>query len=207
MESFPCAAPVNNQAMLFGSGVGTLPIEFPKGVAVRLPKGNQVVLNLHLYNTSPKPLSGESGTRIRVVAPAQVEVEAEAMLMGTPAISLDPEKTTTVTGNCTQVADTTIFSVTPHMHKLGTHFKVVAESGQQGDQVLYDEDYSFDSQVVRMLDQQVPMLKGEKVRVECTYENTTTKTVTFGESTYDEMCFAGVYRYPATPGGFFVCIS
>ena len=33
--------------------------------------------------------------------------------------------------------------------------------------------------------------------VECTYVNQTGQTVRWGESSDDEMCFGGFYRYPA----------
>jgi hypothetical protein len=36
------------------------------------------------------------------------------------------------------------------------------------------------------------------VKTECTYDNTTGKTVTFGESSDTEMCFSIIYRYPST---------
>ena len=44
------------------------------------------------------------------------------------------------------------------------------------------------------------------MRVDCTHRNTTDKTVTFGESTLSEMCFAGLYRYPAD-GSSFGCVD
>ena len=40
--------------------------------------------------------------------------------------------------------------------------------------------------------------------VQCTHKNTTQADVHFGDSSLAEMCFAGVYRYPAI-GGFFIC--
>jgi hypothetical protein len=49
------------------------------------------------------------------------------------------------------------------------------------------------------------MKMGDKITVECTYLNDTGKTVTFGESTLEEMCFAGTYRYPAGRGSF-MCV-
>lgn len=48
--------------------------------------------------------------------------------------------------------------------------------------------------------------KGDRVRVDCIHRNTTTETVTFGESTLSEMCFAGIYGYPAV-GSSLACID
>jgi hypothetical protein len=50
------------------------------------------------------------------------------------------------------------------------------------------------------------MAAGDRVRVECTHQNTTGSTVRFGDSSLQEMCFAGLYRYPAA-GGYFICTN
>jgi hypothetical protein len=60
----PCDFTVNHRQSIFGSGVGTNPIELPEGVAMKLTAGSQVLLNLHLFNTGTNELSGTSGTRI-----------------------------------------------------------------------------------------------------------------------------------------------
>jgi hypothetical protein len=38
---------------------------------------------------------------------------------------------------------------------------------------------------------------GDTVDVVCTYDNTTGKTLHFGTSSNDEMCIAGLGRFPA----------
>jgi hypothetical protein len=40
------------------------------------------------------------------------------------------------------------------------------------------------------------------VKTECTYDNTTNKTLTFGESSDTEMCFSVLFRYPALGVGY-----
>jgi hypothetical protein len=37
------------------------------------------------------------------------------------------------------------------------------------------------------------------------YQNPTDQVVSFGESTLEEMCFAGIYRYPMGPGSV-ICV-
>jgi len=102
-------------------------------------------------------------------------------------------------------ADVTIFAVAPHMHKLGVYLKAIGQSSMEGDRVLLDAPYDFDNQSFSII-KPLKMKKGDNVRVECTHDNTTDKAVTFGESTLSEMCFAGLYRYPAD-GTNFICTS
>jgi hypothetical protein len=48
---------------------------------------------------------------------------------------------------------------------------------------------------------------GDKLWTTCTYQNNTGNTMTFGESSLNEMCFTGIYRYPATGGNLFSCTT
>jgi hypothetical protein len=68
--------------------------------------------------------------------------------------------------------------------------------------VLYDGPYSFDDQQGYPLDS-LQFKAGDTVDVACTYENTTGKTLHLGLSSNDEMCQAGLGRFPA--GGPSLC--
>jgi hypothetical protein len=92
--------------------------------------------------------------------------------------------------------DVTLFAVGPHMHQLGTHMKVIAESSVAGDVTVHDAAYSFYEQRLYEIDA-VQMEQGDTVRVSCSYDNDTGSTVTLGDSSTEEMCFATMYRYPA----------
>jgi hypothetical protein len=47
--------------------------------------------------------------------------------------------------------------------------------------------YDFNNQYLDSSPLDIP--KGAKTRITCTYDNTTSQTVTFGESTFNEMCY------------------
>jgi hypothetical protein len=198
-----CNAGVNRTQSLFGSGLGTDTLLFPEGVGFRIPAGTQLLLNLHLFNTTTQDISGTSGTRVRIMAPEDLVHEAEGVLAGTVALNIPAGETTVHTGYCTMAGDVTIFAVAPHMHQLGIYEKIVAETGAQGDVVLHDAAYSFEEQSYELVEP-LQLLQGERVRIECTHHNSTSADVYFGESTLQEMCFAGLYRYPAL-GGIFIC--
>ena len=201
-----CNAGENRTASVFGSGVGTSPINFPDGAALKIPAGTQLLLNLHLFNTGTDPITGTSGTRMRTIAESDVKVFVEGLLAGTIALNLPPGETTVSTGYCTMTSASTLFAVSPHMHKLGIYEKITALTAAQGDITLFDGPYDFDSQSYHLLTPGVALDKGDRVRVDCTHRNTTPNTVTFGESTLSEMCFSGIYRYPAD-GSPFICVD
>jgi hypothetical protein len=89
------------------------------------------------------------------------------------------------------------------MHQTGVAMKIVAHTAQHGDLVFYDGPYDFENQLAYPVDM-VTMRKGDVVDVSCTYENPTGATLTWGESSKQEMCNAGLARFPA--GGPNVCI-
>jgi len=101
-------------------------------------------------------------------------------------------------------ADVRVFAAGPHMHKLGIHLKasIIPAAGGTGP-VLYDKDYSFDSQKLDMLRPEVQLHSGDKVQVDCTYRKDSPGTIGWGNSSDEEMCFATLYRYPAQPPGPF----
>lgn len=203
-----CGAGTNASAMLSGSGVGTNDFTMPDGIAVKVHKGDQLLLNLHLFNVSDKPIQGTSGTLVKLMDEADVVHEAESVLGGTIDLTIPPHTKDVVQGGaCTMVEDATLFAIAGHAHMHATHIKVTAHSSIDGDVVLSDRDYSFESQVIYKVDPMVKMKQGDKVQVDCTYDNDGDKTVSFGDSSLDEMCFAGFLRYPAVKDPRFPCIN
>jgi hypothetical protein len=202
----PCTAGTNGTRSITGSGVGTNDYKYPEGVAMQIKAGQQLLLNLHLFNVTDKTITGTSGALIKTIPDDQVKQFAEGILAGTTNLSIPVGGPTVQSGKCTLKHDVTLFAVSPHMHQLGTYFKAVAHSSMMGDVVLSDAAYSFESQIVTLLPQQIPMKMGDTISVDCTYQNTTLKPVKFGESSLAEMCFAGIYQYPAGTGSF-VCVQ
>lgn len=201
-----CDAGTNGTQEIAGSGVGTNDFSMPEGVAVELKAGQQLILNLHLFNVTDEPIRGTSGTLIKLVADKDIKQRAEGVLAGTISLDLPAGEMSTMHGTCTLQDDVTLFAAAPHMHQLGTYLKAVAHSSVSGDVVLHAGPYRFDEQRIYSLDDQVQMKAGDTLDVDCTYLNTTDQTVKFGNSSKAEMCFAGVYWYPAM-GHQFVCIK
>jgi hypothetical protein len=201
----PCTAGDNRPLSVFGSGVGTDPLELPKGVVIKIPKDTQLLLNLHLFNTGDEPLTGTSGTRVRAIPKDEVVDIAEGILAGTLALDIPAGETKTSIGYCTMSSDVTLVAVAPHMHQIGIYERIIAESSADGDVVLHDAPYDFNEQSYHLIEP-LKLAKGDRVRVECTHKNTSATDVRFGDSSLAEMCFAGLYRYPAD-GSPFICVD
>jgi hypothetical protein len=205
-ETFPCEASDIGFRIIFGSGVGTTPFALPPGVAYKLAANEQVLLNLHLYDTGETDISGTSGIEVKLIPASEVLYEAETAYIGSYDLTVPPGASTTDV-SCTMTEETTIFGVFPHMHKLGTHLKGSGVLAAGGDAiVLLDSPYSFEEQLNYPVLPAVTLQPGDSIRAECSYDNPGTTTIHFGDSTDDEMCVLGVYRYPAR-GGISLCFQ
>jgi hypothetical protein len=182
---------------VYGTGVGANTFVLPDRVAMKVHAGEQLVLNLHLYNPTDAVISGTSGVEVKLVTPADVDFEADSDLFGAIGNLVVPPGANTVTANCTASANVTVFALAPHMHKLGVHMKGTITPGAGPPITLLDDDYSFLEQIVTVLPQTIELHAGDALSVECSYENPGATTIYFGDSSDDEMCFLGLYRYPA----------
>jgi len=180
---------------IYASGVGTDALVLPSGVAIKIAAGQQLLLNLHLFNASDATLTGASGIEVKTAEAASVVHEAGAMLAGKDAGLVVKPGMTVQTGACTLPAGTTVFAMAPHMHLLGVHMKVTFQAAAP--QVIYDKDYTFEGQRYETLGAALTSGGTDQLVVDCTYMNPSGTTVRFGEHTTQEMCYALALVYPA----------
>lgn len=210
---YDCQVQTIGRPMIYASGVGTDPLDFPTNVGLKIPAGTQVHLNLHLFNATDNVLAGDSAILIKT-SPTPPPMLAEMVFAGKIVFSI-PQGMQTVSNFCTVNTPYTLFAYWPHMHKTATHSKLEMIRGSGASAVttvLHDLAYDFNEQKYYKPLAEVSVLQGDKIQVTCTYDNMTGQTLHFGDSTNDEMCFTGLYRYPSqnasitqctdVPGGF-----
>ncbi len=183
--------------MIYGSGLGSDPFDFPQGVGLKLLAGTQIHINLHLFNTSDSVLTGTSGTQVNEVPAADIANVARLEIDGPTNFTL-PTGVSMQTMTCRAKGDVNLVAFAPHMHKLGTHETLTLTPAGASAQTLYDADYSFDAQIHETMSPIVQIHTGDTVYMACTYNNTTGAVVTYGSSSNNEMCFGGYWFYPST---------
>jgi hypothetical protein len=201
--SFPCDAGTVGFNLLFGSGIGTEPFPLPEGIAYKVPAGSKLLLNLHLYNVSDSELTGTSGVEVLVADPEDVVHEAETVYVLDYNLDVTPGESNHEV-KCTVQDEATVFGVFPHMHRMGAHMTATIESEGGSPTVFFDKPYDFEEQYNHTIDPSFEIHPGDVIRGNCGFFNDTTETVSFGDSSDDEMCVLGIYRYPAS-GGVGLC--
>jgi len=203
---YDCMAGNLDLNMLFASGVGTDMMEFPAGVGIKVPAGQHVNLNLHLFDATDHALSGS--TEIWVKTAPSVDQEAEMVFAGTTNIDIPSDNLPhTADGGCTLTHDENLVALWPHEHQTGVHQKVTLTPSGGAEQTLLDVDYSFSEQKNYPWTTPVVAHKGDQIWTTCTYVNNTGSPEKFGDSSLDEMCFTGIYRYPKTATYLFECTT
>jgi hypothetical protein len=203
LGEYDCSAESLDPQMLYAAGVNTDDNYFPNGVAIHVAAGTYINLNLHLFNTTDNPITATSGVLVKTMAQADVQFEADMQFSGSIMFNVPKNAvgdTTTVTpinGGCGVAHDFHVFTLWPHMHQIAVHqtFTVTGPTWGASGTKLLDTDYSFDNQ------KNYPMVDtvlhaGDHINTTCDYINTTGADVPFGESSTQEMCFTGIYRYP-----------
>jgi hypothetical protein len=201
-----CGVGTLGMVMLYASGVGTSPLDFPTDVSVKIPAGKQIHLNLHLFNASDEPLMGESGIWVKS-QPTPTPTLAEMVFAGGFIFSIPPTgQPHPFSAGCMANSNFTLFALWPHMHVLATKSKFEVTRGSAEPIVLHDMPYSFEEQTYWKMAPEFQVQQGDRIRVTCTWVNPVGNgTVRFGDSTNQEMCFTGMYRYPAQDAGLFQC--
>lgn len=201
---YDCGASSLDFQMLYASGVATDDLLFPSGVAMKIKAGQYINLNLHLFNAGETEITGNSGILIKKLDAAAVVHEADMVFAGSLDFQIPPGDNQTVDGGCSLSSDWNVFTLWPHMHQYAKHAKMVVTPPGGSAMTVHDLAYDFEEQ--RNYPTSAPMLlpQGTRVDVTCTYNNTTGGNIGFGDSSNQEMCFIGMYKWPAG-GHLFQC--
>jgi Copper type II ascorbate-dependent monooxygenase, C-terminal domain len=190
---------------------GTLGADFPAGTGIQVPQGSKIVIQVH-YNTSttaPEP----DQTKLLFKIDPSVEKQAVMMPwadpgwlsggMDIPAHSADTEHSfaydpTSFLGFLSNGAieankSFTIYSAGLHMHLHGTHaITQINRAGGDTDCLLDIQDWNFHWQGGYGFTETKTFNPGDKLSLECHWDNMGPTDLNWGESTGDEMCL-GVY--------------
>jgi hypothetical protein len=184
-----------------GNGTGSQELVMPANVGFIIDAHTQYIVQLHLQNSSDQALDIRAGVNFAYDhAPANI-TPAGMFALGSFTVNIPPQTVDyqIPVQNCMPSRDMNVFAVMPHMHKLGTQLAVKRNAGD-----FYKIDpWVFGNQPMDPLIQKISPT--DTFDMTCHYTNHTDQTVTYGESSNDEMCFFVMFYYPYT--GLAGCIN
>ena len=207
---YDCSGANYDSKVLYADDGSTPDFALPNGVAMKIPAGSHINLLLHLFNATDSDISGTSGVLIGTMDEADITAQAEQIFVGTRSIAIPADGTPyTAQGGCTATYDYIVFGMWPIMHAAGIHQKVtVLAAGQTTPNILFNLPYVFSAQSFEILTKTSNLIKisiGDQISTTCTYTNTTGAPIGYGESDTGEVCYTGLYRYPADGSDPFAC--
>lgn len=186
--------------LLWTGALGTTRVQAPPEVGFKMKAGTQLVMNAHVYNTSDEVRGNDFGVTMNLMRPEDVVHEAEAVFYSSQIFEVPAFSEYSSTGYCDMPSATRLFTVIPHMHDAGTHFKLWIDDDQDeeiddGEQVIHDEPFDPNEQITWTMDP-ITIEKGARVSWQCDWDNKTDKNISFGDYKDDEMCLTAAYVYP-----------
>jgi hypothetical protein len=178
-------------------------LELPSGVGIALEKNQMIRIELHYINATTSNIDVSSTVSFEEMAESDFKDEANLFLFGNNEISLPPGMASTSGPHFIPVpsslADAKFFGFSGHQHKLGTGVSVAtATSDGMEAEVVYDpENFLYSEPPIEYYDPPITIPSGGGFRLACRWNNTSTNTVTIGESANDEMCLFYGYYYPS----------
>jgi hypothetical protein len=169
-------------------------LEFPAGVALHIPANSSLDLNSHYVNTTPGETTGEAYANLYTVAASEVRFPARTLNLNNTNILLPPGQRTTLARTFIFNAATTIVTLTSHMHARGEQFVIRIVGGPRNGEIIYTNTH-WEHPEILTYTPPIVLQAGEGLRSEITYNNTTSRTITFGLTSEDEMGIIFGYYY------------
>jgi hypothetical protein len=186
---------------MYLAGAGSSRLDFPENTAHRITKGTQLLVQLHLLNSSDEPVKDSLEIKLHRSKAADPDA-VNVYIFGNFNVEVPPLKKSTVEATCAVKDTVNLIAAFPHMHMLGK--ELTFEAGPSADSMTrkYQRTpYSFDDQRLEPLD--LTLAAGDTTHITCGYDNPHNETITFGESTMNEMCFLIGFAVRPTIGGCF----
>jgi hypothetical protein len=172
---------------LFVTGAGSSTLAFPENAGHTLSKGTQLLVQLHLLNSGTQTVEDPVEIKMHRSSVAN-PIPVATYTFGTLQLKVPANRASQVQAGCQVDEDLQLIAGFPHMHRMGRSLRFEVGDSQDSMQTKFLRDpYDFDDQHVEQLD--LKLSPGDKTRVTCDYQNTTSNDLTFGESTNNEMCF------------------
>ncbi len=167
---------------------------FPAGVALKLPANTTLDFNVHYVNRSPADLPGEAYANLYTTPLSQVQTVARTLNLANTDLTLPPGKRTTIMKAFPTNVRLTILGLTSHMHSMGERFEIRVRRANGAETTVYT---NTDWEHPGFVNFATPLVldPGDALVSVVTWNNVTSRTITFGLASTDEMDIIFGYAY------------
>jgi hypothetical protein len=185
---------MSNHIFLGGGTDPNSDYTFPEGTALKLPINSSVDLNPHYFNKTKDNLYGENYVNLYTVPQSQVKNVVNMIDFNNSNFTLPANQSTIITKSFTFDTDVMIVSLTSHTHERGKLFQIKIKGGARDGEIIYEETDWAHPKVINYA-APIMLKKGEALTSVVTYLNNTSKQISFGLTSEDEMDIIFGYYY------------
>ena len=184
-------------------------IGFPRGVGFGLGSHQRVLLNSHYINGGTEPVTVDVAVNFRAARRGSIRHHVRSFQLGTFHIDVPPGQAGAASASWVTPFPMNVVWLSTHSHKHTQSVDVDlvrggTVEGQELETLVYSEP------TVKRYASPLRLAPGDGFHWTCNYLNGTTRTLTFGVTSDDEMCFTVGFFYPdddavplpAVPGCF-----
>lgn len=174
-------------------------VDFPDGVAMRVPPNAVLLMNAHYINASSDALEPVVDVTLETITEDELEQEGSVLFWYNPFIKVPGQGTAFATTICDLPDDVTLTSAQSHMHARGVDYTAsLLEPGGDRNEIYRNTEWE-DVPVEQFADG-LAIEGGSRIEYTCHYDNPGMDDIYQGPRSTDEMCmFIGSY-YPSEPG-------
>ncbi|VTR99284.1 redoxin domain-containing protein [Tuwongella immobilis] len=213
IPDFPFLPLVKNARVLCGTAPGDMPTVFPPGVAIKIPAGSKIIIQMH-YTPNGKAEKDLSSIGL-IFAKEPPKRQVLTIPVFNARVRIPPgDSNHRMDSYFTTKFDGEILSYMPHMHLRGKSFTMGIRPGGTGDEklLLSVPRYNFNWQNVYRNVTPVKFQKGDVIHCVAYYDNSEKnpnnpdpmKEVRWGDQTWEEMMIGWmdiVYNIPVNSAG------
>jgi hypothetical protein len=207
-QPHPCIAPQNmwdtTGVLAGGRSQASGPNAFGRGlappdVAVKLHKGDYVLINFHMLNYTKQRMTSCYKANLNGIPAAQVEREAGVLFWYNPFITVPARSESTARLACEITQDIELATAVSHGHSRLDGYRASLLSGDpeaQGTSEIrkLHETTEWDEPEIDSFSPALSISKGQWIDYECHFTNKEDRNIAQGSQTTDEMCmFIGLY--------------
>jgi hypothetical protein len=176
----------------------------PESVAFHFDAGAVLMLQVHLLNTTEKPIDTQARVNMWF-STTPVTIQAGSLFYYDPFILLPPLAQTSARMHCLLNQDITLVGGSSHMHHRGVSFEATVSGSAP--QQLYAST-NWENPEPKVFPTPLALKAGDTIDFHCDYDNTDPTAVIDGPSAAsNEMCIWSGPYYPRADPGSEICIG
>lgn len=181
--------------IFFGGGTDVnSDVTLPAGVALKLDPSTPLDLNAHYFNKTNLLLKGENYVNFHTIPSSGVQFVAKTLDLNNLDISIPAGQRKTFSKTFTFNAATRVVMLTSHFHKFGEKFDIRIAGGPRNGELVYTNT-DWLHPFVKSFASPIVLQPGQGLTSEVTYFNSSSKSVSFGLTSEDEMNIIFGYYY------------